>query len=146
MAENASTLASSAARSRLLKARRSEISRGADVHQQKDRELALLGELLDERAAGARRDVPIDGAHLVAGAVFAHLVEVHAAAFEHRMICAGQTVVDHAARADLQLPHAAHDGLGRFGRCPPACDQGTGSVFKIFSITSSEVMFSASAS
>ncbi len=92
-----------------------EIAGGADVHQQKDGELALFGEFLDEGPAGARRDIPVDGAHFVAGAVFAHFVEVHAAALEHRMIFAGQAVIDHAAGADLQLPHAAHDGFGGLG-------------------------------
>src|ERR1700734_1399231 len=94
---------------------RAEIPRGADVHQQQNGELALLGEFLDEGTAGASRDVPVDGAHFIAGAVFAYFVEVHAAALEHRMVFAGETVVHEPARADFQLPHATHDGLGGLG-------------------------------
>jgi len=123
----------------------SEIPRGADVHEQKNRELTLLGELLYERPAGPGRDIPIDGAHLVARAVLTHLIEIHSATFEYRMIRAGQTVVDHAARADLELAHAAHNGLVRRGGISRH-RQGTGKEFRILSMTFSEEIFSASAS
>src|ERR1700733_684229 len=125
-------------------ARRSEISGCADVHQQQDREFALLGEFLDERPAGARRDIPVDGSHFIARAVFAHFVEVHAAALEYRLVGAGQAVVDHAARADLELAHAAHHGLVGFAAI--LRHYGTGSALSIFSMTFSEEIFSASAS
>src|SRR5712675_764446 len=54
-----------------------EISRGTDVNHQEDCELTLLRELLDERASGTSRNVPVDGPDLVSRAVFAYLVEVH---------------------------------------------------------------------
>ena len=153
MAEKASTLASSAASSRLLCARRAEIARGADVHEQQDRQLAFLGEFLDERAAGAGGDVPVNGPHFVAGDVFAHLVEVHAPALEDRVVFAGQGVVDEAAGADFELPHPAQDVAwlcsGFMIDSPFQVRRrihGTGSVSRIFWMMSSEVMFSASAS
>ena len=62
--------------------------------------------------AAAGSDVPVDGPHLVAGDVFAHLVEIHAPALEDRVILAGKRVIDQAARTDLKLPHPAEDFLG----------------------------------
>src|SRR5882757_5432258 len=92
----------------------SEISRSTDVNHQKQGELTLLRELLDERTSGTSRNVPVDGPNLVPRAVFAYLVEVHSPAFEHRVVGARHTVIDHAASADLQLTHAAAHRLGRF--------------------------------
>ena len=62
---------------------RAEVLRRADVDQQHHRQLALLDEPLDVRLAGARGDVPVDRADVVAGHVRAHLVELHAASLEH---------------------------------------------------------------
>ena len=73
---------------RLLALRRvagAERAGRAHVDDEDDRELALLAVLLDEGAAGARRRVPVDRADVVAGLVFAELVEVHAAAAEARL-------------------------------------------------------------
>ena len=127
----------------------SEISRRTDVNHQKYRELTLLRELLDERTSGTSRHIPIDGPDLVPRAVFADLVKVHSPALEYRVVGARHAVVDHAASADLQLTHAAALRFGRLlhVRHPEdAPAQGTGSVFRIFSTTSLEVTFSASAS
>ena len=44
-----------------------EITGGRDVHQQKHCELPFLDIFLDERLAHSRRDVPVDGPHVVAG-------------------------------------------------------------------------------
>ena len=52
------------------------------------REFAFLDELLDERMVHPRGDVPVNRAHVVAGLVFAHLVEVHALALEDGMVLA----------------------------------------------------------
>jgi hypothetical protein len=41
-----------------------------------------------------RGHVPVDGADVVAGHVFAHLGEFHAAAFEYARILAGEDLVD----------------------------------------------------
>ncbi len=70
------------------------------------------------------------------GTVFAHLVEVHAPALEDRVVCARQAVVDQAARADLELPHARSGSPCSTAWHPPSerSVQGTGSVFRIFSI------------
>src|ERR1700736_1066763 len=64
----------------------SEISRSTDINYQKYGELTLLRELLDERTPGTSRHVPVDSPNLVPGAVFAHLVEVHSPALEHRVV------------------------------------------------------------
>jgi len=62
---------------------------------------ALLSVLLDERASRTRRHVPVDGAHLVAGHVFAHFFEVHAPAPEHRVELSGQGVGGEPACANI---------------------------------------------
>ena len=63
--------------------RRAEVERGAHVHQQQHRELALLDIALDERRADAGGDVPVDGAHIVARKVGPYFVEFHAPTPEH---------------------------------------------------------------
>ena len=132
---------------------RTEIARRADIHEQQDGQFAFLGEFFHERAAGAGGDVPVNRPHFVAGDVFAHLVEVHAPAFEDRVVFAGKRVVDQPACADFELPHPAQDDswlfLGFILVAPfQVCRRvhGTGSVSRIFWMMSSEVMFSASAS
>ena len=50
-------------------------------------------EPLHERMAQPRGDVPVDGANLVAGQVFAHLLELHAVALEHAMVLARERSV-----------------------------------------------------
>ena len=72
-------------------------------------ELAFFDEFFDERAAGSRGHVPVDGAHFVAGHVFAHGVEVHPAAFEDAVVLAGQRVGHEPLGADLDLPHFAQN-------------------------------------
>ncbi len=52
----------------------------------------------------ARGDVPVNRAHVVAGLVFAHLVEVHALALEDGMVLARERFVHDAVRAQLDLP------------------------------------------
>ncbi len=59
---------------------RAEFPRRAHVDREQDGQLAFLAQLLDERRAGARGHVPVDQPHLIARGVFAHFVEVHAAA------------------------------------------------------------------
>jgi len=51
-----------------------------------------------------RGDVPIDSAHFVAGLVLAHLVEIHALAFEHTMVLAGQGLAHQPISAQFDLP------------------------------------------
>ena len=41
----------------------------------------------------AGRDVPVDGANVVAGYVFADFVELHPATLEHRVVFAGEMFV-----------------------------------------------------
>src|SRR5205823_67548 len=49
-----------------------EFARRAYVHDEHHRELALLGEFLDESIPHARRDVPVNRPHVIARLVFAH--------------------------------------------------------------------------
>ena len=57
------------------------------------------------------RDVPVNVAHVVAGDVFAQLLEVHAAPLEAAQIRAAHRVVHEAVRADFD----AADGFEEFG-------------------------------
>jgi hypothetical protein len=82
-------------------ARRAEGARGAHVDQEHDCELALFAVLLDERCAHARGDLPVDVPHVVAGVVFTHLLELHAAALEGAFVLTGEHVGDEPLRADL---------------------------------------------
>ncbi len=79
------------------------MGRARDVDQQHDGELALLGEAFDVRLAGARRDVPVDRAHVVAGQVLAHLGELHPPPLEDTLVLTGEEVRDHVAGSDLDL-------------------------------------------
>ena len=116
---------------------RAEQARAADVHHQHQRQLAFLDELLDERMVHPRGDVPVDRADLVAGLVFAHLVEVHPLALEDAVVLAGQRLAHQPVGANLDLPDLLEDLAG---------NHGTGSSSKIFWMTISLVFSSASAS
>ena len=83
---------------------RAEQAGAAHVHDEHEREFAFLDELLDERMIHPRRDVPVNRAHVVAGLVFAHLVEVHALALEDGMVLARERFGHDAVRAQLDLP------------------------------------------
>ena len=93
-----------------------EAGGGADVDEQVEDELALFDVLLDVGRAHARRDVPVDEAHLVAGLVLAHLAELEAAAAEDAVVLAEEEQAHEAAGADLQAPDAGeHLLLGEAG-------------------------------
>ena len=119
VAVRASTAASSADSDRLSRSAVPKRARARAVHQQQHGELALLDVALDEETAHARGDVPVDGAHLVARLVFAHLGELHSLPLEHRVVLAGEAGVHQAARAQLDALDLAQD-LGRdAGVCRP---------------------------
>ena len=82
-----------------------EFARRADVDGEEDGEFSFLAQLFDEGRAGARGDVPVDEPDFVARRVFAHFVEVHAAALEDGMVFAGQGVGDKPPRAQFDLAH-----------------------------------------
>src|SRR5271166_3047192 len=109
MAENAKTLASSAARSRLLRA--------ADPKFPE----ALMS--TSKKIVSSRSSVNF----LTKGR------PARAVTFQS-MVRTGETVVDHTAGANLQSPHPAQEGPVRLAGIRGRL-QGTGSVLKILSIT-----------
>ena len=94
---------------------RAEQARAAHVHDEHEREFAFLDELLDERMIHPRGDVPVNRAHVVAGLVFAHLVEVHALALEDGMVLARERFGHDAVRAQLDLPDFFENLAGNHG-------------------------------
>ena len=120
-----------------LRARAGAEGLGAgDVDEEEDGEAALLGEALGLRGAGAGGDVPVDGADVVAGVVFADLLELEALAVERRAPVARQPLVHEAVGEDADgadLPHELHgvDHAADYTAPPPriqerAEDEGAG--------------------
>src|SRR5690348_16685478 len=60
----------------------------------------------------ARGNVPIDSADVIAGCVFAHLVEIHALALEDGVICPRERFGHDAVRAQLKLADFLEDFAG----------------------------------
>src|SRR5207249_5171668 len=103
------------------------------------RQLALLGEDLDERLAHPRRHVPVDRPDLVAGLVRPNLGKSHSPALEHRVVPAGERVLHGAPGGDLDAADLPDEvgGRGHYGT----------SIFsRILWMIFSDVRFSASAS
>ena len=99
----------------LLLAPRAELVAAAAIDGQQHGQLALLDEALDERMAHAGGDVPVDGAHVVAGLVLAHLLEGDAGALEDAVILAAEQVLDGAAGLQLQAADLAQHLAGQHG-------------------------------
>ncbi len=75
--------------------------RGTDIDHEHDGHFALFDKFFDVRRAGAGGDVPVDGADVVAGHIFAHLVELHPAPLEGGMVLPRKHVVHGVFGGDL---------------------------------------------
>ena len=80
-----------------------EFARRAHIHDEHHRQLALLGEFLDERIAHARRDVPVNRAHVVTRLILAHFLEVHSAPLECRAILTRESRLHEPAGLELNV-------------------------------------------
>ena len=78
-----------------------ELLRAAEVHDEQHGELPLLPELLDVRLAVPGRDVPVDRADVIADLIGPHLLELHPAALEGRVVPPGEGVVHQVRGPDL---------------------------------------------
>ena len=88
---------------------RAEIDRGAQVQQEPGGHLAVFGEHAHVRRLHARRDVPVDVAHVVVVLVFAQVRQVQAGAAHQRAVVALQQAVQAADHRPFQ---AAQHMLG----------------------------------
>src|SRR5262249_18215003 len=104
----------------LLLRLRAELVAAAAIHQQHHGQLALLDEPFDEGMAHARRYVPVNGADVVAGLVFADFLEGDAGALENALIFATEQVLDGAARPQLQPADLADHFTGEHYSSPYA--------------------------
>ena len=82
---------------------RAEPLRSRHIHDEHQRLLALLFEYLHVRLAGSGGDVPVYAPNVVANLVRTYFCELHAAAFERRMILAPEYVIDQTLRAYLEM-------------------------------------------
>ena len=79
-----------------------ELQAGRILKHEQQRHLALLDEFLPVGFSEARRDVPVNIAHIVAELVFHDLVEFHAATAEGRAVFAAEHIFNSVAHAPLQ--------------------------------------------
>src|SRR5262249_25209488 len=86
-----------------------KLPRGAQVHEQHDRQFAFLHIALDIWLSPTRRDVPIHGPHLIPGHVFADLITFHAAPLKSNMINANQYIVHKTTGADMNASDLLQD-------------------------------------
>src|ERR1700760_2947757 len=84
-----------------------------------------------------RRDIPINGTHLVARLIFAHLLEIHSLPLENAVKLPSQRLAHETRGAQFNLAYFFED----FAR-----DHGTGNSLKILLMTVSLFFSSASAS
>jgi hypothetical protein len=96
----------------LLLETRAELLAAADVDGQHHRQLAFLDEAFDERVPHAGGDVPVDGADVVAGLVFADFLEGDAGALEDAVVFAAEKVLDGPAGSQLQAADLAQEFAG----------------------------------
>src|SRR5437867_6898236 len=135
-----------------------ELARARLIHHEQQGDLALFVERLHERMPHPGRDVPVDRAEVIPLLVGPHLCELEAMAAEHGAIVPGEEGVDESPGAELDpldLPEdlgsdcpAARPDRGRRGAPALASlvPHGTSTASRIFAITPSGSMSSASAS
>src|SRR4029453_5213953 len=78
-----------------------KLSRGTQAHEQHDRQFAFLDIALDIRLSPTRRDVPVNGPHLIPRHVFADLIKFHAAPLKSTVVGASQYIVHETTGADM---------------------------------------------
>src|SRR5213592_1256080 len=135
-----------------------ELARAGLVHHEEQRVLALLVVRLHERVAHARRHVPVDRAEVVSLLVLAYLREFDALSTEHRAVFAREERADQGTRAELdaldlpehfgsdETPAGAKRGALATSTILAFVLHGTPTASRIFPMTRSESMSSASAS
>ena len=94
----------------LVPLHRPEVHRRGEVEQQPGGDLAVFGVLAHVRDVGARGDVPVDVAQVVAELVLAQVRDVDAGAAEHRPVVALQASVQTPQHPPLE---AAQHTFGR---------------------------------
>ena len=95
--------------------RRAELHRSRQVHRDDDVQLALGVGVAHVRRVEARRDVPVDTPHVVAGPVRQMLVEIEARAAQRARVRADAEVADLLRGVELDVAQLAHDVLGDHG-------------------------------
>ena len=133
-----------------------ETRRGRKIDEQQDGEVALFAISLDVELTGARGDVPVDGADVIAIAVLPNLLELEAETPEGALVLTREPGLHGLAGADLQTAHLGPEfGAGLVHRVHRAWtaeiggqspSQGTSTASNIRSTTSSTLTPSASAS
>ena len=84
---------------------RTEVTAATDIDEQHHRQLAFLFIDLDVGAVHARRYVPVDGAHVIAWLIFAHLAERHTTTFKLAVVFACEDILAQPVGLDLYLPN-----------------------------------------
>ena len=108
-AQRANSAASSAAAARLVcKPGAEPLARG-HVHDQQEGQFPLLDVPLDERVAGPRGHVPVDGSHVVAGLVLANLLEREPGPLERRVVLPAQERLHQPTGAEMEAANLPQD-------------------------------------
>ena len=84
---------------------RAEFGAARRIDHEEHGHFAFFDEFFDVRRAGSCCHVPVDGAHVVAGHVFADFAEFHAVPFEGAVVSSGHHSVERAANAEFDAAY-----------------------------------------